>query len=110
MPVSIQVPVPDDGFPIPVERWDAKHPATLLACNSCGEAREADPDEMCTTEPASYCPKRCGGWMEWAYTEADKCGGCGELGWFDKRLKHCCSRKCMLQAEYAETLVGANDA
>jgi hypothetical protein len=101
-----RVQVPAAGLPIPVERWEGDQ-ITLLACEKCGAARQAVPDEIGLSDGLGACPESCGGWLWWAYMEADKCGGCGALGWFDDALKHCCSRACMLQVEYAQTLGGA---
>lgn len=102
---------PADGFPIPVERLD-EHTARLLACNVCGRCRPATTDEIGMSDALGFCPDRCGGWLEWAYEEADKCPGCGKLGWFRVALRStdveplngACSRVCMLQAEYAASL------
>jgi hypothetical protein len=102
----VRIPVPADGFPAPVERF-GKDEATLLACGRCGAARQADPDELGMIDGLGVCPEECGGWMEWAYQEADKCPGCGALGWFADELDGACSRRCMLQAEYAKTLAAA---
>jgi len=99
------LPVPPDGFPIPVAPGDFTGEAcTTLACEKCGVTRQADPDEIGMTDGLGACPNRCGGYMTWAFDAADRCGGCGQLGWFPSTLNHCCSRVCMLQAEYAKRL------
>ena len=98
------IPVPKDGFPIPVERLGSTN-AGMLACGKCGTSRQADLDEIGLSEGLGSCPRDCGGWLEWAYQEGDKCPGCGKLGWWDGRQTNgACSRLCQLQAEYAESL------
>ena len=90
------------NYPILVERYDAKHPADLAVClGKCGREWIYDPSEG---DPHDLCLEcACGGAIDFKYLAADKCGGCGSLGFYPK-LNGCCSRKCMLQAEYAASL------
>lgn len=91
------------SYPILVERFDDKHPADLAVCEGCGKTGKWDPTEG---DPYDLCAKceSCGEQVVFKYMEADKCGGCGELGFHAAELGGCCSRACMLQAEYAAAL------
>jgi hypothetical protein len=95
-------------YPILVERWGKKAPSDRVVCERCHAEFSHDPSEG---DPYDLCLRHgnptvgeCGGQLVYKYAEADKCGGCGKLGFYDTKLSHCCSRKCMLQAEYAATL------
>lgn len=90
-------------YPILVERWDEQHPSDMAVCERCHKTVTIDPSEG---DPYDRCLKHrgCGGQVVMKYEQADKCGGCGRLGFYEKALSHCCSRRCMLQAEYAKTL------
>lgn len=86
------------SYPILVARYDGAHPSDRLACiGSCGREWGYDPSGGCLE-----C--QCGGALVPVYELADTCGGCGALGHYAPALNHCCSRACMLQAEYAESL------
>lgn len=89
-------------FPRLVERWRGKQ-ATTLYCEQCERTRQATEDEIGLREGLPPCG-HCDGMLDWAYHEADRCKGCGKLGFWDKALGYCCSRRCQLQAEYAATL------
>lgn len=86
------------------ERYDEKHPADLAVCLSCGEEfkldpLEGDPEDMCLEH-------RCGGAVAFKYVQADKCKGCNRLGFYRAEVNAgCCSRRCMLVAEHAASLV-----
>lgn len=92
----------EDRYPILVERFTGDQ-VTALGCQSCGWQRQATEGEIGLFDGLGMCDE-CGGWLEWAYFEVDPCPGCGELGFFEKSLGYCCSRRCMLQAEYARAL------
>jgi hypothetical protein len=92
------------GYPILVERYDAKHPADMAICVGCKRERKMDPADGDPYDMCLTC-RVCGDGIMWKYNEADKCPGCGTLGFWDHDvLKGACSRKCMLQAEYAASL------
>jgi hypothetical protein len=91
-------------YPIPVERYTGDM-ALTIACKNCHSSRVITADEI-YNEDLYDCPRECGGWASMKYAEADKCKNCGLLGFYDLALNGCCSRACMLQAEYAETLRG----
>jgi hypothetical protein len=96
-------------YPILVERWDEKHPANLAVCTKCGYERTWDPAEG---DPYDLCIKHegnaeggCRGQIVMKYDCGSKCRSCGKLDyWFPSTLQGCCSRACMLQVEYAESL------
>lgn len=101
-------------FPVLVERYTAEQALTIV-CERCYAEAVIDADDL-LNEGLYECPadterarrasteERCRSSAVMKYEEADKCKGCGELGFFDKVLGYCCSRKCMLQAEYAAQL------
>jgi hypothetical protein len=80
--------------------------ARTLGCESCGYERQATDEQVACYEVTSECPNaRCdGARLDWAYFEGDPCPSCGTLGIHDKEMLRCCSRRCMLQVEYARTL------
>lgn len=90
-------------YPIPVESIDGKR-ASALACPECAYERQATSDEIGFIEPEFHtaCP-HCGEGLVFKYALADKCPGCGRLGWWDTPASYngACSRACHLQAEYA---------
>lgn len=98
-------------YPLPVERLTPDK-AVRLVCPRCAFERDATEEEIGLCAGLGSCGKCSpagdgpGRWsfLTWKYQEADRCKGCGELGWFPETLNSCCSRPCMLQAEYAETL------
>lgn len=91
-----------DRYPILVERLRLAQAATVV-CERCDGKFMWDPSQG---DPHDLCSKHgeCGGQLVYMYDEAPKCKGCGTLGHHDKALNYCCSRVCMLQAEYAESL------
>lgn len=93
-------------FPILVERLSPKQ-AAALGCASCGAERQATERECLEFYIPPGCTS-CGmeAVMDWKYMEGEKCKGCGKLGFWSNNgpLKGVCSRKCQLQAEYAEEL------
>lgn len=97
-------------LPILVADWDAKHPATMLACDRCGVSRECTEDEIGISEMVAPCSDGCGGWMEWKYEIGSTCEVCGKLDWSmpiqisTDPWVAVCSRKCQLQHEYAASL------
>ena len=89
--------------PILVDRLSAEQ-AKRLRCEKCRhEANLNLPDDL-NQEATWECPA-CGEWaMHFKYEEADRCPNCDKLGFWDERLRRCCSRVCLLQVEYAEAL------
>lgn len=93
----------DSRYPLPVERYTGQQSLTII-CESCGAQEVVGPDDV-HNDGLYNCPVDCGGVAVFKYAEADRCPGCGELGWYDHNvLKGACSRRCMLQAEYAATI------
>lgn len=90
------------GYPILVERWTGDQALTIV-CERCGAEAVLAPAGL-LTEGLYQCPDGCPGAAVMKYDEADRCGGCGTLGYHSPTLDHCCSRRCQLQAEYAATL------
>lgn len=89
-------------YPILVELLTGDQ-ALVIVCQSCNAEMTIGAEDIRNEE--DYGCARCGGWAVYKYVEADhKCPNCGELGFFSAALEHCCSRSCMLQAEYAKTL------
>lgn len=96
-------------YPILVARWDAEHPADLAVCTRCGYERTWDPSEG---DPYDCCIKHegkltdgCHGQIVMKYDEGDSCRNCGKLDYpLPRGLQGCCSRRCLLQWEYAESL------
>lgn len=96
-------------YPILVERWDAKHPSDTAVCERCHAEFKWDPTEG---DPYDLCAKHghllkseCGGQIVMKYDVGERCKGCGKLDHeMPRALNGCCSRKCMLQAEYAAAL------
>lgn len=93
-------------YPILVAQYDERHPCDLAICEGCKKTRKWDPDDGDPCDMCIQC-KDCGGDIVFKYVEADKCRGCGKLGFWSKVLCYCCSRPCMLQAEYAKTLASS---
>lgn len=101
-------------YPLPARRMTGEQCLTII-CERCHSERVIDGDEI-TSEDIYECPAdtekarrastepRCRGTACMKYEEADVCRNCRKLGWFEDVLKGCCSRTCLLQAEYAETL------
>lgn len=90
------------GYPIPVENFDGDKALTII-CETCRGEAVIDADEI-LTEGLYRCPRGCGGTAVMKYEVADRCKGCGKLGWFSGGPSGCCSRACALQAEYAAML------
>ncbi len=99
-------------YPILVERLTGQQSITI-GCESCRVERAIDPDEI-SNEDIYECPAdtkrwlaglkaRCGGTAAMAYVEGERCKNCRKLD-YSMPLDGCCSRRCMLQVEYAETL------
>lgn len=96
----------EDRYPILVEHLGSDQ-ALRIACQTCAWETTITADDI--RNERNYACGACGGWADYKYEEADhKCAGCGELGFFASTLNYCCSRVCMLQAEYAETLKARN--
>ena len=103
-------------YPILVAWEDFKGAkASTLGCARCGFTRQATEDEIGLSDGLPPCPACCDPkatdvrewpFLTWKYEAADRCPGCGTLGFYDSRspLKGSCSRRCMLQAEYAASL------
>lgn len=91
-----------DDYPILVARWDDKHPSDLVICEHCKREGKWDPARGDPYDQCAECD--CGGPIVFKYDEGDKCPNCDALGHYERVLNHCCSRACMLQAEWATTL------
>jgi hypothetical protein len=93
-------------YPILVEKFTGK-PSMTIVCERCHAEDVIDADDL-LNEGLYECPRShvvCVGTAVMKYEEADRCAGCGVLGFYDyAELKGCCSRRCMLQAEYAAGL------
>lgn len=105
-------------YPILVERYSSAKAMTII-CERCYAEAVLDPDEL-LNEGLYECPadtelsrrasteKRCRGHAIMKYEEADRCKGCGRLGFYRAEVNAaCCSRRCMLVAEYAATLTAS---
>jgi hypothetical protein len=102
-------------YPLPVRRFTPDQ-ATTIICEVCHTEAVIEADDL-LNEGLYECPAntelgklastapRCPGSAVMKYEEADPCPNCGKLGWFDPVLKGCCTRVCMLQFEYAASLV-----
>jgi hypothetical protein len=96
-------------YPILVEKFTDDQ-AYIVVCEDCGLRARLTGDEV--AGEVGYraaggfltCVHGCDGSMTYAYEEALRCGGCRSLGHHEKALNYCCSRACMLQAEYAASL------
>lgn len=89
-------------YPILVERY-AGNQAVTIVCESCNATAVIDAADL-RSDPLYACPAGCGGHATHKYEEADRCPGCGKLGFYERVLGGCCSRVCQLQAEYAREL------
>lgn len=100
-------------YPILVANWTGAQALTIV-CERCHAERVIDADEL-SNEDIYECPgdrelgrtastaKRCRGLAMMKYVEAERCRGCGALG-FEQPVDGCCSRRCQLQADYAAML------
>lgn len=90
-------------YPILVEKYKEDQ-ATRVICTRC--EREYTDWDPADGDPYDLCSKcdSCEGDLMFKYEQADCCRGCGELGFYEKILDHCCSRVCQLQAEYLVSL------
>jgi hypothetical protein len=95
-----------DNFPILVDRYQGNQGRTVICTLCLAEKVVGDIGDVIGEEGEGACPVGCGGDTVFKYVEADRCPSCGKLGFWDRALDRCCSRKCMLQAEYARTLNG----
>lgn len=95
------------SYPILVENLVGDKALTIV-CEGC-HAEDVITDDDILSDGYYRCPKRCGsGHAVYKYEFGQKCKGCGRMDFsMPDSLAGCCSRKCMLQAEYAETLRGA---
>lgn len=98
-----------ERFPLPVERYTGDQ-ARTLGCERCGFERVATGDEVASySEPEYHLFCECGEGLCWKYQEADRCPGCGRLGWWHTPYEsNACSRACHFQAEYAQPLATAS--
>lgn len=101
-------------FPIliPSEQFRGDKCAIAI-CQRClreatWDPSEGDPYDLCARCPATdeNRPGRvCGGPIVFKYVPGDSCKSCGKLDHeMPRGLGGCCSRRCQLQAEYAESL------
>jgi hypothetical protein len=91
-------------YPILVDQWSELHPSDLAVCEKCDKTMRVDPAEG---DPYDRCLKHraCGGQIVMKYDEGERCKSCRKLDYsMPRELNGCCSRKCMLQAEYAKSL------
>lgn len=94
-------------YPLYVARYDRKHPADLVICETCKEEwtrdpAEGDPYDTCATHQSAKDGTSCIGQVHFKWVEVDACDNCGKLG--ETGLGGCCSRACQLMVEYAEQL------
>jgi hypothetical protein len=82
--------------------------ALTIICERCAAEAVIDADDI-LNDDLYACPAGCPGSAGMKYWQADPCVNCGKLGFWSDRLKRCCSRSCMLQAEYAASLAGSRD-
>lgn len=91
-----------EKYPILVERYEGNESVTIV-CTSCDTQELLDPSDL--NHDAQWPCEKCPGTMIFMYEEADRCPNCQRLGFYsDFPTKGCCSRVCMLQMEYAESL------
>lgn len=101
-----------DRYPILVDRWDAKHPSDMAVCERCHaefkwDPSEGDPYDLCVKHGNGSLQSECGGQIVMKYDEGQRCKSCRKLDHeMPRGLNGCCSRVCMLQAEYAASLKG----
>lgn len=94
-----------EEWPVLVEHYEG-HQALTIICEAC-YAEEIIHASDLLNDGLYSCPRRCGGYAFHKYEEADACRSCKTLSHdIDPSgpLKGCCSRVCLLQAEYAESL------
>jgi len=102
-------------YPILVAEWTGDQPLAIV-CERCGTEAVIGPDDL-LNEGLYECPAdterarrastdpRCRGSAVMKYEQADQCPNCKALGFYRREVNAgCCSRSCMLQAEYAATL------
>lgn len=91
-----------DRYPILVERLEGDQ-ALRIHCQVCDWGAVITPEEI--RNERNYVCSACGGPADYKYEEADfKCPNCGKLGFTKVDDCHCCSRRCSLQWEWAQTL------
>jgi hypothetical protein len=90
-----------DRYPILVERLNSDQ-ALVIVCERCHWETEIGPEDI--RNEMNYTCSRCRGPAVYKFEEAERCPNCGEMGHYSKALNYCCSRVCMLQAEYAKEL------
>lgn len=99
-------------YPILVRNFPTPDSALTIVCETCHAEEVISPDDL-LNEGLYTCPRgisACDGTAIMKYEPADQCPGCKKLGFFggmNDPLDGCCSRVCMLQAEYAKTLGAA---
>lgn len=95
-------------YPILLEKLTPEQ-CVRAVCEKCHVERdwdpaEGDPYDLCIKHEGKL-PNGCGGQIVMKYDWGQKCKGCGAMAYrMPSMLAGCCSRKCMLQAEYAATL------
>lgn len=90
-------------YPILVERLKGDQALRIVCYEGCKWEMNITPEQI-RNEQNYLCPQ-CRGWAGYKYEEADhKCPNCGKLGFFPDSVKPCCSRVCVLQQEWAQTL------
>lgn len=92
-------------YPILVKDFAVPGDALRVACTDCDHTWKADDvDDYISWIDFRDCP-HCGSFaLVPMYEEAPACNNCGKLGYWESVLEYCCSRACMLQAEYAKKL------
>lgn len=106
-------------YPILVKRFRGDQALTIV-CTTCFAEAVITPDDI-LNDGLYECPAntergrtastepRCRGHAEMMYDEGDSCPNCAKLGYwtsFDNRspISGYCSRRCMLQHQYAKGL------
>ncbi len=97
-----------DRYPILVERLDSSN-ALVMGCNGCGrQVKIDDPDRFIEAVDCGSCP-HCDAFSDFvpAFEPGSRCKGCGKMA-IEQPVDGCCSRRCVLQAEYAARLEARN--
>lgn len=92
-----------DEFPILVDRYRRDQSVTVI-CTLCLAEKVVGLADGVGLDGQTRCV--CGGETTFKYIEARVCPSCRKVGFWPAELAGCCSRACMLQAEYAKSLNG----
>src|SRR6476646_9694355 len=94
-----------EQYPILVDDFGLAQ-SLLIVCEACAAEAVLTADEL-SNDACYSCPAGCPGWAVYKYEVADRCKGCGQLGFYEAVLDGCCSRRCLLQWQYLQTLRAA---